>query len=173
MLYFDLVVIGHRDFFLSCPLCFCPYSRLCPYLLHLFILFHSCCSHAQVFGKTLANEFPISYSYHWIVHFFAKWHDRNIPRAAWQKRTIIIIINSFFRETRWSLLWPRWSLLRLWCFLHFFTMLLHFTDNTKLSSFSLFHISHHEFTKMKQNHVFGIFRGRMEERQTLNWSNCH
>ena len=26
------------------------------------ILFHSCCSHAQVFGKTLVHEFPVSYS---------------------------------------------------------------------------------------------------------------
>ena len=25
-----------------------------------FILFHSCCSHAQVFGKTLVHEFPIA-----------------------------------------------------------------------------------------------------------------
>ena len=37
-------------------------------LTHLFlpsslsVLFHSCCSHAQVFGKTLVHEFLISYS---------------------------------------------------------------------------------------------------------------
>ena len=29
----------------------------------LFILFHFCCSHAQVFGKTLVHEFHISYSH--------------------------------------------------------------------------------------------------------------
>ena len=28
-----------------------------------FILFHSCCSHVQVFGRTLVHEFPISYSH--------------------------------------------------------------------------------------------------------------
>ena len=32
-------------------------------LLNFFILFHSCSSHARVFGKTLLHEFPISY-YH-------------------------------------------------------------------------------------------------------------
>ena len=31
--------------------------------LCFYILFHSCCSYAQVSGKTLAHEFPISYSY--------------------------------------------------------------------------------------------------------------
>ena len=32
-------------------------------LLCFFILFHSCCSHTQVFGKTLVHEFHISYSH--------------------------------------------------------------------------------------------------------------
>ena len=27
------------------------------------VLFHSCCSHAWVFGKTLVHEFPVSYSH--------------------------------------------------------------------------------------------------------------
>ena len=35
-----------------------------------FILFHSCCSHAQVFGKTLVLEFPMSYSHtEWYLPF--------------------------------------------------------------------------------------------------------
>ena len=35
-----------------------------------FILFHSCCSHAQVFGKTLVHEFSISYSHsEWYLLF--------------------------------------------------------------------------------------------------------
>ena len=42
----------------------------------LFILFHSCCSHAQVIGKTLVHEFPISYSHtEWYLHFFALWRQ--------------------------------------------------------------------------------------------------
>ena len=37
---------------------------------YFFILFHSCCSHAQVFGKTLVHEFPISYSHtEWYLLF--------------------------------------------------------------------------------------------------------
>ena len=47
---------------LSCPLYFFPYLRFSSYLC-LFMLFHSCCSHARVFGKTLVHEFHISYSH--------------------------------------------------------------------------------------------------------------
>ena len=40
------------------------------YLLRLFILFHSCCSHARLFGKTLVHEFLISYSHtEWCLLF--------------------------------------------------------------------------------------------------------
>ena len=57
-------------FFLS-PLCFCLHSRLSSYLLRLFILFRSCCSHARVFRKTWVHEFPISYSHtEWYLLFF-------------------------------------------------------------------------------------------------------
>ena len=35
-----------------------------------FILFHSCCSHAWMFGKTLVREFPMSYSHtEWYIIF--------------------------------------------------------------------------------------------------------
>ena len=48
---------------------FFPYSRL-SYLLCFFVLFHSYCSHAQVFGRTLVHEFPISYSHtEWYLFF--------------------------------------------------------------------------------------------------------
>ena len=54
---------GRHDFYFSCPLYFLC-SRLFSYSLRLFfILFHSLCSHAQMFGKTLVHEFPISYSH--------------------------------------------------------------------------------------------------------------
>ena len=37
----------------------------------IFILFHSCCSHARVFRKILLHEFPISYSHtEWYTFFF-------------------------------------------------------------------------------------------------------
>ena len=42
---------------------FFPYLRLSSYLLRLFILFHSCSSHARVFRKTRVNELSISYSH--------------------------------------------------------------------------------------------------------------
>ena len=53
--------LGNRDFIFSCSLHFFPYSHFSSYLLRLLILFHSCCSHGLVFGKTLVHEFPISY----------------------------------------------------------------------------------------------------------------
>ena len=37
---------------------FAPTPLFCP-----IVLFHSCCSHAWVFGKTLVHEFPVSYSH--------------------------------------------------------------------------------------------------------------
>ena len=37
LLYFDYDVIGRRDFFFSCLLCFLTYSRLSSYLFHLFL----------------------------------------------------------------------------------------------------------------------------------------
>ena len=51
------------------------FPRLITPLLTLFfcyfVLFHSCCSHAQVFGKALVHEFLNSYSYtEWYLLFF-------------------------------------------------------------------------------------------------------
>ena len=75
-----------RLLFFSCPLYLFPTdSSLLTFFVCFFILFHSCCSHARVFGKTLVHELPISYS-----HAFWKMH-------------------SFFRETTWS----KWSKCRL------------------------------------------------------------
>ena len=39
------------------------HSSLLTFFLCLIFLFQSCCSHAQVFGKTLVHEFPIFYSH--------------------------------------------------------------------------------------------------------------
>ena len=48
-----------------------------------FILFHSCCSHALVFGKTLVHEFPISYSHtEFYLVFFALWRQWIIGNGA-------------------------------------------------------------------------------------------
>ena len=48
----------------SCPLCFFPHhSSLITFSPCFFDLLKSCCSHAQVFGRTLVNEFHIFYSH--------------------------------------------------------------------------------------------------------------
>ena len=39
------------------------HSPLLTFFLCFIVLFQSCCSHAQVFGKTLVHEFPILYSH--------------------------------------------------------------------------------------------------------------
>ena len=53
-----------QDFFFSCPLYFFPQSfSLLTFFLCFIALFQSCCSHAQVFGKTLVHEFLIFYSH--------------------------------------------------------------------------------------------------------------
>ena len=39
------------------------HSPLLAFFLCFIVLFQSCCSHAQVFGKTLVHEFPIFYSH--------------------------------------------------------------------------------------------------------------
>ena len=43
-------------------------------LFCFFILFHSCRSHAQMFGKTLVNEFLISYSHTEWNLLFSEWN---------------------------------------------------------------------------------------------------
>ena len=73
LLYFHWDSLGRRDFFfLSCPLYFFPYSRFpFSFFACFFILFHSCCSLVQVFGKTLLYELPISNSHTvWCLFFF-------------------------------------------------------------------------------------------------------
>ena len=58
-----------------------------------FILFHSFSSQARVFGKTLAHEFPISYSHtKWYLLFLRN----NGRRVVGQKLTIIRIKMYFF-----------------------------------------------------------------------------
>ena len=39
------------------------HSPLLSFFLCFIVLFQSCCSHVQVFGKTLVHEFPIFYSH--------------------------------------------------------------------------------------------------------------
>ena len=49
---------------------FHTHASLLTFFVCFFILFHSCCSHARVFGKTLAHKFPLSYSHtEWYLLF--------------------------------------------------------------------------------------------------------
>ena len=41
---------------------FHTHNSLLTFFVCFFILFHSCCSHARLFGKKNLHEFPISYS---------------------------------------------------------------------------------------------------------------
>ena len=64
--------LGSQDFvFFFCPLYLFPYSLLSSYLLLFLCVFHSCCSHARTFGKTLVHELQISYSYTESYLFFS------------------------------------------------------------------------------------------------------
>ena len=42
---------------------FHTHASLLVFFICFFVLFHSCCSHARVFGKILVHEFPVSYSH--------------------------------------------------------------------------------------------------------------
>ena len=70
-------MIGRRDFFFSCPLCFIhTHASLLTSFVFFFVLFHSCCSHAQVFGKMFVHEFPMYYSHtEWYLLFFILWRQ--------------------------------------------------------------------------------------------------
>ena len=50
---------------------FHTHTSLLTFFVCFCILFHSCCSHAHVFMKTLVHEFPISYSHIECYLFFS------------------------------------------------------------------------------------------------------
>ena len=79
---------------------FSNYASLLTFFVCLIVLFHSCCSHARVFGQILVHEFPFPIAIqYWVVpSFFAKRSDRNGGRVACQKLTIIITRIRFLRR---------------------------------------------------------------------------
>ena len=81
----DFWRLGWRDFFVPTVLL----STFIPFFfpsspLSLIVLFQSCCSHAQVFGRTLVHEVLFSYSHTELNFLFLKqpplWHE-----ATWDK----------------------------------------------------------------------------------------
>ena len=54
---------------------FCPSSSVS-------VLFHSCCSHAWLFGKTLFHEFPVSNSHtEWYISLFGAREHKHAQRT--------------------------------------------------------------------------------------------
>ena len=68
-----------------------PFSIVTP--LFFFVLFHSCSSHARVFGKTLVHEFPLSYLHtEWYLLFSRNEMIEMIKESPVKKLAIIMII---------------------------------------------------------------------------------
>ena len=62
-----------------------------------FVLFHYCCSHARVLGKTLVHEFPISYSHaEWYLLFSRNDMIEIVEESPVKKITLIITV---YRQT--------------------------------------------------------------------------
>ena len=69
------------------------HSFLLAFFLRLFVLFQTCCSHAQVFGRTLLHEFHIFYCLsEWNLHFSLSGIDMFWLGSAIISIIIIIII---------------------------------------------------------------------------------
>ena len=90
----DFWRLGWRDFFVPTVLLstFIPFF-LTSSPLSLIVLFQSCCSHAQVFARTLVHEFLFSYSHtEWNLLFVKQtplWHEATLdkPKASIKTET--------------------------------------------------------------------------------------
>ena len=90
--YYILVMYNVRPLGLlsSCPLCFFhTHASLLFVFVCFCILFHFCCSHARVFGKTFVHEFPISYCH---TEWFLLFSRNDLIEMVVEKLTIIIIL---------------------------------------------------------------------------------
>ena len=91
----------------SGPLYFFTCSRLLAFFLCFLVLFHSCCYHARVFGKTLVNELPISYSRtEWYLLFanprWSKWSLSCLSKTNYINNNIVILKYIYFFPRRIS-----------------------------------------------------------------------
>ena len=111
-LIIKIIIIGRRDFFLSSQLCFFPYYAFhLSFLVCLFVLLHSCCFHARVFGKT-HSWVPNFLKPHWMVlAFFSLVQEKlNMPSGHNYRRCSgsgrkkhLIIKKSRWVVTHWGL----------------------------------------------------------------------
>ena len=72
--------------FVPAVLFFHSHASLLSVFVCLIVLFHSCCSHAWVFGKTLLHDFPISYSHNEWYFVFSLFGARETKHA---QRTLL------------------------------------------------------------------------------------
>ena len=81
----------------GCPLLSSMFNFLClPSSCFVVILFHCCCSNAQVLGTTFVHEFNIHIAIQNVTCFYheTRWSLLLGRRFVCQKLTIIIITNS-------------------------------------------------------------------------------
>ena len=66
---------------------FHTHASLLSVFVCLIVLFHSCSSHARVFGKTLLHEFPVSYSHtewYFLISLFSAREYKHAQRTLLQ-----------------------------------------------------------------------------------------
>ena len=84
---------------------------LLTFFVCFFILFHSCCSHARVFGKARLHEFHISHSYiEWCLLFFRQCNYKCTMCIRSEK--LELVKHSQTWTTKLNLLWI--ALFRHW-----------------------------------------------------------
>ena len=72
---------------------FHTHASLLAFFVCFFILFHSCCSYARVFGKTLLHEFPVSYSHtEWYLLFRSVKAMNNLKLSAIKQILLLLLI---------------------------------------------------------------------------------
>ena len=72
---------------------FHTHASLLVFFLCFFVLFHSCCSHALVFEKTLLHEFPMSCSHtEWYLPLFARRNSPCFDRSFAYENLIMLLL---------------------------------------------------------------------------------
>ena len=99
ILYSDHDSLGRLDFFFFRGrfTSFHTHASLLT-LFCFFILFHSCCSHARVFRKTLLHEFPIYYRHtEWYFLFFRQCSYKRILYSERKSRNTCALVNLYVK----------------------------------------------------------------------------
>ena len=74
-------------FFRACCASFHTHASFLAFFVCIFVLFHSCCSHALVFGKTLLHQLIMFYSHtEWYFPFFKRRNSLFGPSFVYQNQ---------------------------------------------------------------------------------------